>query len=63
MNKKHKIRLTVRVTSQTAYNLDRLSKMAGISVGQVIDKLTREKMISLNTGGKEDGQRADTAGA
>lgn len=55
MNKKHKVRLTVRVTSQTAYNLDRLAKMSGLSVGQVVDKLTRDRMITL--GGKEDGQK------
>lgn len=55
MSKKHKVRLTVRVTSQTAYNLDRLAKMSGLSVGQVVDKLTRDRMITL--GGKEDGQK------
>lgn len=58
MNKKHKIRLTIRVTSQTAYHLDRLAKMSGLSVGQVVDKLTRDRMISL--GGKEDGQKEHT---
>lgn len=58
MNKKHKIRLTLRVTSQTAYNLDRLAKMSGLSVGQVVDKLTRDRMIAL--GGKEDGQKEHT---
>lgn len=47
MNKKHKVRLTIRVTSQTAYNLDRLARMSGLSVGQVVDKLTRDRMISL----------------
>lgn len=56
-NKKHKIRLTVRVTSQTAYNLDRLARMSGLSVGQVVDKLTRDRMITL--GGKEDGKTED----
>ena len=55
MSKKHKVRLTLRVTSQTAYNLDRLAKMSGLSVGQVVDKLTRDRMITL--GGKEDGQK------
>ena len=55
---KHKVRLTMRVTSQTAYNLDKLAKMSGISLGQVVDKLTRDRMIAL--GGKEDGQSKDT---
>ena len=58
MSKKHKVRLTLRVTSQTAYNLDRLAKMSGLSVGQVVDKLTRDRMITL--GGKEDGQNEHT---
>lgn len=60
MSRKHKIRITVRITSQTAYNLDRLAKMSGMRAGRVIDKLIREKMISLKTGGKDDGQTADT---
>jgi len=47
MQKKHKVRLTVRVTSQTAYNLEKLARMSGLSVGQVIDKLTRDRMVSL----------------
>ena len=46
------------MTSQTAYNLDRLAKMSGLSVGQVVDKLTRDRMITL--GGKEDGQNEHT---
>lgn len=60
MSRKHKIRITVRITSQTAYNLDRLAKMSGMRAGRVIDKLIREKMIALRMGGKDDGQTANT---
>ena len=46
--KKNLRRLNVLVTAQTLYNLDRLSKMEGDrNIGRAIDKLTREKMISL----------------
>ena len=41
-------RLSVLVTEQTLYNLDKLARMAQVkNVGRVIDKLTREKMIAL----------------
>lgn len=57
MQKKHKVRLTVRVTSQTAYNLEKLARMSGLSIGQVIDKLTRDRMVSLK--GSRDEQEKD----
>ena len=47
-NKKNLRRLSVLVTAQTAYHLDRLAAMCGNhDLGRVIDKLTKEKMISL----------------
>lgn len=47
-NKKNLRRISVRVTAQTAYNLGKLAAMCGHrDLGRVIDKLTREKMISL----------------
>lgn len=46
--KKHKKKLTVRVTPQTAYNLDRLAQLGGQkSPGRVVDKLVRDKMLSM----------------
>ena len=49
MGKKHTRKLTVRVTPQTAYNLERLAAMGNInSPGRVVDKLVRDKMLSLN---------------
>ena len=47
--KKNLRRLSVLVTAQTLYNLERLSKMEGDrNVGRVIDKLTRDKMVQFN---------------
>lgn len=48
MRQKHKKKLTIRVTPQTAYNLDRLAQLGGQkSPGRVVDKLVRDKMLSL----------------
>lgn len=46
--KKNLRRISELVTAQTAYNLDKLAAMCGHrDRGRVIDKLVREKMISL----------------
>lgn len=51
MNKKNMRRVSMLVTAQTAKNLDRLATMSGyFEVGRVVDKLVREKMISLRCG-------------
>ena len=48
-NRKNMRRLSVLVTAQTAKNLERLAMMSGSGeLGKVIDKLTREKMLSLH---------------
>ena len=48
MMKQHRQKLTVRVTPQTAYNLERLMTMSGQkTTGRVVDKLVREKMLAL----------------
>ena len=48
VNKKNMRRVSLLVTAQTAKNLDRLAAMSGYhEVGRVVDKLVREKMISL----------------
>lgn len=50
MNKKNMRRVSILVTAQTLYNLEKLAAMSGChEVGRVVDKLVREKMISLNT--------------
>lgn len=47
-NKKNMRRISVMVTAQTAYNLDKLAAMCGYKEqGRIIDKLVREKMIML----------------
>lgn len=47
MGNKNLRRLGCLVTAPTLYNLERLARMEGRPVGWVIDKLVREKMISL----------------
>lgn len=48
MKKQHRQKVTVRVTPQTAHNLDRLVTMSGLKTpGRVVDKLVREKMLAL----------------
>lgn len=47
--KKNMRRVSLRVTAQTLYNLERLRQMGELkSLGRVVDKLVREKMISLH---------------
>ena len=46
--KKNMRRLTLRVTAQTLYNLERLRQMGELrDLGRVVDKLTRDKMVSM----------------
>lgn len=33
--------LKIRVSSQTAYHLDKMAAMSGCSIGRVVDKMTR----------------------
>ena len=49
MKKRQKTRkVTVRVTPQTAFNLERLMQIGGLKTpGRVVDKLVREKMLNL----------------
>lgn len=50
MSKKNMRRVSLLVTAQTVKNLERLAAMCGYrEVGLVVDKLVREKMISLHT--------------
>lgn len=47
-NKKNMRRISVLVTAQTVYNLDKLAAMCSYKErGRVIDKLVREKMIMM----------------
>lgn len=49
MSKKNMRRISILVTAQTAKNLQRLAAMCGYrEIGQVVDKLTREKMVELH---------------
>lgn len=54
-NKRNLRRLNCKVTAQTLWNLHKLAKMAkcGDDIGKVIDKIVKEKMLSLRDfGGK-----------
>lgn len=57
MDNKNYRRLSVKVTAQTAGNLEKLMRICGYqSFGRVIDKLVREKMIYLHS---HDTERSD----
>ena len=48
MKNKNLRRISVLVTAQTAKNLERLAQMDGqAGMGRAVDKLVREKMLSL----------------
>lgn len=40
-------RITIKVTPQTAYNLEKLAKMENTYPGRVVDKLVRDRMVSF----------------
>lgn len=48
MSKKNMRRIRLLVTAQTAYHLEELARICGYKEqGRVVDKLVREKMVSL----------------
>ena len=48
MNKKNLRRTSILISAQTLYNLEKLAKICGYKeIGKVVDKLVREKMLSL----------------
>ena len=50
-DKKNLRRVSLLVTAQTAYNLEKLAAMCGYrEKGHVVDKLVREKMLMMNGG-------------
>ena len=54
-NKKNLRRITLLVTAQTAFNLDRLAAMRGYREPvRVVHKLVREKMLELNGGKRHE---------
>ena len=49
MSKKNLRRVSMLITAQSAYNLERLRAMCGYrDIGEVVDNLVREKMRSLH---------------
>lgn len=58
-NKKNQRRVSVLVTAQTLGNLEKLAAMCNYKeLGHVIDKLVREKMITLRSEKDHDGCNA-----
>lgn len=53
MGNMKKRRISMLVTPQTAYNLERLAAMDGHpgQIGRVVDKLVRDKMLQLRHNG------------
>lgn len=48
MSRKPTRKITLRVSPQTAYDLELLTAMSGSkSVGRVVDKLVRDRMLAL----------------
>jgi hypothetical protein len=45
--KKNMRRVSLLVTAQTAWNLEHLAKMERCGTGRVVDKLVRDRMVSL----------------
>lgn len=57
-DKKNLRRISIVVTAQTKDNLERLAAVSGYKeLGRVVDKITREKMISLHV--KEEKHETD----
>ncbi len=54
-DKKNLRRVSLLVTAQTAYNLEKLAAMCGYrEKGHVVDKLAREKMLMMNGGKRHE---------
>lgn len=55
MGNKNPRRISILVTAQTAYNLEKLRKICGYKyTGKVVDKLVREKMIEMKGSFKDE---------
>lgn len=55
IDKKNLRRISIVVTAQTKGNLERLAAVSGYKeLGRVVDKLTREKMISLHNSERKE---------
>lgn len=51
MSKKNRRRISVLVSSQTLYHLENMAQFCGHKdLGRVIDKLVREKRVTINEG-------------
>lgn len=44
-SKKNKRRVSMLLNSQTVYHLNKEAEREGVSIGQIVDKLVREKQL------------------
>lgn len=40
-------KITIKVSSQTAFHLDQMSRTGQCSIGRVVDKLVRDRMLDV----------------
>lgn len=45
MGKKNLRRISILVTAQTVYHLNKEAEREGVSIGQIVDRLVREKQL------------------
>lgn len=45
MNKKNKRRVSMLLNAQTVYHLKKEAEREGVNIGQIVDKLVREKQL------------------
>lgn len=43
------VKLAAKVSAQTAYHLDQMSRAGQCSIGRVVDKLVRDRMLDVRT--------------
>lgn len=54
MSKKNSRRVSVVISAQTLYHLETMAQYSKCDIGRVIDKLVREKQISLSDSVRRD---------
>ena len=57
MSKKNLRRISLLVTAQTAGNINKLADMEQTDPGRVVDKLVRDRMLTLRMGSQGEGER------
>lgn len=58
MSKRNKRRISCVVSAQTLYHLQTMAEFSKCPIGHVIDKLVRQKQLSLNLKGEQNFARS-----